>query len=94
MSSDNAIEDLEPSLVWEYFATLSSIPRCSKHEERIARYVCDVAIRLGLDFAQDAVGNVMVRKPAAVLRRGRGRARAAPCGTKGHDQGPRSCLVL
>lgn len=61
----SAIEGLQPSLVWKYFAEISRIPRCSKHEEKIARYVIDTAKRLGLSSKQDKFGNVMVNKPAA-----------------------------
>ena len=61
----SAIQGLQSSLVWKYFAEISRIPRCSKHEEKIARYVIDTAKRLGLSSKQDKFGNVMVRKPAS-----------------------------
>jgi dipeptidase D len=61
----NAIAGLEPALVWKYFAEIARIPRCSKHEERMTRYVLDTAKRLGLEATADAVGNVVVRKPAS-----------------------------
>jgi dipeptidase D len=61
----NAIEGLKPALLWKYFAEISRIPRCSKHEEKIRKYVLDVAKRLNLPARTDAVGNVVVKKPAS-----------------------------
>jgi len=55
---------IEPGLLWKHFDELRKIPRCSKHEEKAARYVVGVARRLGLEYEVDAVGNVVVRKPA------------------------------
>jgi dipeptidase D len=59
----NAVEGLKPELFWKYFAEISRIPRPSKHEEKIARYVLDTAKELGLDARQDGCGNIVVRKP-------------------------------
>jgi dipeptidase D len=64
----NAVEGLQPELFWKYFAEISRIPRPSKHEERIARYVLDTAKELGLDARQDNCGNIVVRKPASAGR--------------------------
>ena len=61
----NAVEGLEPALVWKYFAEFSKIPRCSKHEEAASRYVLATAKKLGLEARQDGAGNVVVRKPAS-----------------------------
>jgi len=65
-----AIEGLTPALLWKYFAEISAIPRCSKNETAIARYLLDTAARLGLEAEQDGVGNVLVRKPASPGREG------------------------
>lgn len=61
----NAIDGLEPKLVWKYFAEVARIPHPSKHEERIAAYVVETAKKLGLPAKQDKVGNVVVKKPAS-----------------------------
>jgi dipeptidase D len=61
----DAIEGLQPALVWKYFAEIARIPRCSKHEEKIRKYVLDVAKRLNLPARTDSVGNVVVKKPAS-----------------------------
>lgn len=60
----SAIKGLEPKLLWKYFAELSAIPRCSKHEEKAAAYVIAVAKKFGLESQRDACGNVLVRKSA------------------------------
>ena len=59
-----AIEGLEPHLLWEHFYQLSQIPRCSKHEEKARDYVIDVAKRNHLEYKTDSVGNVVVKLPA------------------------------
>jgi dipeptidase D len=61
----SAIEGLEPQLLWKHFAALSRIPRGSKNEAAAAQFVLDTARRLGLPARQDAIGNVLVEKPAA-----------------------------
>jgi dipeptidase D len=71
-----AIEGLTPPLVWKYFAQIAAIPRGSKNEAAIARYVMDTAKRLGLTAKQDKVGSVLVKKPA----------------TPGYQKAPSVCL--
>ena len=61
----NAIEGLKPELVWKYFAEIAQIPRCSKHEERMTKYILDTAKKLGLPARADKLGNVVVKKPAS-----------------------------
>jgi dipeptidase D len=61
----DAIQGLTPPLVWKYFAELSRIPRCSKHEQKAAQFVLDTAKKLGLTARQDRAGNVVVKKPAS-----------------------------
>jgi dipeptidase D len=61
----NAIDGLKPALVWKYFAEISRIPRGSKNEAAIAKYLLDTAHALGLEAEQDACGNVLARKAAS-----------------------------
>jgi dipeptidase D len=60
----SAIEGLEPKSLWKHFAALSAIPRASGKEAAAREYVLAQAARLGLEAIQDAVGNIVVRKPA------------------------------
>jgi dipeptidase D len=64
----SAIEGLVPKRLWEYFAELSAIPRCSKHETEAGRYVFGAAKKLGLEVLQDPKGNVIVRKKGVLGR--------------------------
>lgn len=59
-----AVESLDPSVVWRFFAELAAVPRPSKHEGRIRRHMLDLAARLGLTAREDAVGNIVVEVPA------------------------------
>jgi dipeptidase D len=59
------IENLEPKIVWKHFDQIRKIPRCSKHEEKIREYILDFAKKQGLKAKTDAVGNVVIQKPAA-----------------------------
>ena len=58
-------DGLTPPLVWKYFSEISAIPRGSKNEAAIAKYVMQTAKRLGLPARQDKAGSVLVRKPAS-----------------------------
>ena len=61
----SAIDGLKPELVWKYFSEISKIPRGSKNEKAISKYVLDTAKKLGLEAQQDKFMNVAVRKPAS-----------------------------
>ncbi len=55
---------LEPSVVWKNFADLNAVPRPSKKEERVIAFMEKFGSSLGLETFKDAVGNVIIRKPA------------------------------
>ena len=58
------VSDLEPAVLWRHFDTILTIPRASKDEARMRAHVVALADRLGLAHHADAVGNLVVRKPA------------------------------
>lgn len=58
------IKTLEPVEIWRNFADLNAVPRASKKEERVIEFIKDFGIQLGLETIEDAVGNVVIRKPA------------------------------
>jgi len=60
----NNIEQLQPAEIWKYFLEICKIPRPSKKEERIAKYIMDFAKEHNLEANQDAAGNVVIKKPA------------------------------
>ena len=55
---------LQPKAVFDCFAQISQIPRPSNKEQKMGAFLVDFGRRLGLDTEQDAVGNVIIRKPA------------------------------
>lgn len=62
---------MNPPLLWNHFAALSAIPRCSRQEEKVLAHLKAWADGQGLSWAQDQVGNLVIRKPASPGREGR-----------------------
>ncbi|NNE32322.1 MAG: aminoacyl-histidine dipeptidase [Winogradskyella sp.] len=62
MSSE--IRALEPKQLWNKFADLNAVPRPSKKEGRVIKFMKDFGNKLGLETSEDEVGNVIIRKPA------------------------------
>ena len=62
MSSE--IRALEPKQLWNKFADLNAVPRPSKKEERVIKFMKDFGESLGLETIEDEVGNVIIRKAA------------------------------
>lgn len=58
------IRNLEPKALWNKFADLNAVPRPSKKEERVIAFMMDFGKQLGLETMKDAVGNVIIKKPA------------------------------
>ena len=61
---NSEIRALEPQLLWNKFADLNAVPRPSKKEERVINFMVDFGKQLGLEALVDAVGNVIIKKPA------------------------------
>ena len=62
MSQD--IRQLEPKAVWNKFADLNAVPRPSKKEARVIAFMKNFGQKLNLETIEDAVGNVIIKKPA------------------------------
>ena len=75
----SAFVDLEPQALWKHFDVLAATPRASTKEAAARSYVLEQARKLGLEYTQDAAGNVVVRKPARP-----GRENATPALLQGH----------
>lgn len=58
------LAELKPSAIWQYFDEITKIPRPSKKEEKIIEYLLNFAKEHNLEAEKDAVGNVIIRKPA------------------------------
>ena len=60
----STISTLAPQPLWALFDKICSIPRPSKHEEKISAWIQSWAAELGLGVKEDAVGNIILSKPA------------------------------
>lgn len=58
------IKSLVPQAVWGYFYDLTQIPRPTGQTLAAQEYVMALGQQLGLTAERDAVGNIIVRKPA------------------------------
>uniref|UniRef100_A0AB33IZX6 Cytosol non-specific dipeptidase n=1 Tax=Prevotella sp. GTC17254 TaxID=3236794 RepID=A0AB33IZX6_9BACT len=56
--------ELKPAHVFEQFAKINQIPRPSKHEEKMIEYLKEFGKSHGLVTKVDAIGNVLICKPA------------------------------
>ncbi|MFI3277367.1 MAG: aminoacyl-histidine dipeptidase [Rikenellaceae bacterium] len=62
------ISELEPSLVWGLFHSITKIPRPSGKEQKIIAWLIDFAKSHSLDYKVDKVGNVLISAPATAGR--------------------------
>ncbi|MGY0426350.1 MAG: M20/M25/M40 family metallo-hydrolase, partial [Polaribacter sp.] len=58
------VRNLEPKIVWNHFADLNAVPRPSKKEERIIKFMVNFGKKLNLETFEDTIGNVIIRKRA------------------------------
>ncbi len=61
----SAVAGLEPAALWENFEALSRIPRPSKQEEQVLAWLKEFADTRSLEWQQDEVGNIVVRRPGS-----------------------------
>lgn len=76
MANNSILADLEPKSLFRFFGEILSIPRPSKHEEKMTEYLVDWAKERNLEYVSDEIGNVIIRKGA----------------TKGKENSPWVCL--
>lgn len=62
----DAIKGLKPAAVWRYFDELSAIPRPSKHEAGVVKYLEKWAKERKLKVKKDSAGNVVIYVPASL----------------------------
>jgi dipeptidase D len=60
-----ALGHLEPRRVWELFEEICQIPRPSKKEGRIIKWLIDFAKKNNLYYQMDNIGNLVIKKPAS-----------------------------
>lgn len=76
MANNSILADLEPKSLFKFFGEILSIPRPSKHEEKMTEYLANWAKERNLEYVSDEIGNVIIRKGA----------------TKGKENSPWVCL--
>lgn len=59
------LNSLSPQPLWDYFEDICQVPRPSKKEEKIIRFLLDFAQKNGLEAQKDEIGNILIRKPAS-----------------------------
>jgi dipeptidase D len=60
----SVLQGLEPSKFFYYFEEISNIPRCSYNEQQVSDYIANFAKKRGLDYFQDEIHNILVKKPS------------------------------
>lgn len=58
------IKNLAPNIVWSIFDGITKVPRPSKKEEKIRRWLVDWAAAHNVECSVDRTGNVLMRVPA------------------------------
>ncbi|MCJ7934954.1 MAG: aminoacyl-histidine dipeptidase [Chryseobacterium sp.] len=58
------LSNIEPQIIWKNFSRLNAVPRPSKKEEKVIAFIKGFGEDLGLETTVDAVGNVIIKKPA------------------------------
>src|SRR5674476_1662154 len=57
------LSQLSPESIWIYFEEICRIPRLSKNEGKIRKYLLDFAKNNNLESKEDEVGNILIVKP-------------------------------
>lgn len=61
-----SLKDLSPSGIWTIFEEITRIPRPSKKEGKIIKYLEDFAAKHSLECKKDKTGNIIMRRPASL----------------------------
>lgn len=67
----SSLKELSPSGVWTIFEEITRVPRPSKKEEKIIKYLEDFATKYSLEYKKDTAGNVVICRPSAASMSGR-----------------------
>jgi dipeptidase D len=57
------LSNLNPAPIWFYFEEICGIPRLSKNEGKIRKYLLEFAKKNNLESKEDEVGNILIIKP-------------------------------
>ncbi|MFZ2338339.1 MAG: aminoacyl-histidine dipeptidase [Bacteroidales bacterium] len=59
----STLSHLSPAPIWIYFEEICRIPRLSKNEGKIRKYLLDFAARHKLESKEDTIGNILITRP-------------------------------
>ncbi len=59
------LSELSPAPVWIYFKEICKIPRLSKSEEKIRKFLLEFARKNHLESKEDEAGNILITRPAS-----------------------------
>jgi dipeptidase D len=57
------LSELQPGAIWVYFEEICNIPRTSRNEGKIRKYLLDFAAKNNLESKEDTVGNILITRP-------------------------------
>lgn len=57
------ISQLDPAPIWIYFEEICKIPRLSKNEGQIRKYLLNFSVLNGLEAKEDEIGNILIIRP-------------------------------
>ncbi|MFI3239570.1 MAG: aminoacyl-histidine dipeptidase [Bacteroidales bacterium] len=58
------IKDLKPTLIWQRFDDITKVPRPSKKEEKIRKFLTEFAASRNIEIRTDEIGNIVYLIPA------------------------------
>jgi dipeptidase D len=61
----SVFKNLKPEAVWGYFDEICRMPRLSKNEEKIRKYLLEFAAKNNLESREDKTGNILIVKPSS-----------------------------
>ncbi|MGB5941922.1 MAG: aminoacyl-histidine dipeptidase [Leeuwenhoekiella sp.] len=62
--TNELLSTIKPQAIWQHFMALNAVPRPSKKEERVIAFMKSFGERHNLETLVDAIGNVIIKKPA------------------------------
>ncbi len=73
------VRQLQPKELWNHFADLNKVPRPSKKEGQVIKFLKNFGEKLNFETIVDEVGNIIIKKPAT-----KGKEEKAPVVLQGH----------
>jgi dipeptidase D len=61
----SVLSQLNPAPIWIYFEEICKIPRLSKNEGKLRKYLLRFASEHNLESKEDSIGNILIIKPAS-----------------------------